>query len=385
MTASAIERHSGVRYFSVAATDAVALDSGNGGSVLEGIRVFRSGTFRDSNGTQHTWELEHLQQMEFNFRMLRDRGLFPNVPVRADHTLSVNSVVGYVADLRVEDTFLVADLEITEPDAIQRWNRGTYRARSLEVGMYETNDESVYWPVVMGVAFVDIPAVEGLHRRPASDVPNVFATHTEETTLMPDENSEQDATTTTAPVEDPPPAPDEEEGETEDAPPAPGEPTPEPAPATEPAPEGQHARAMAFALNGQRTQDPRAVQAHIDALERFQRETRDENRRAFVRDLAGDHKIAATQIDSLTTHALSLDESQWQAFTNVYESAPSLRLFGEFGNGVTNPDGEPTSDEDEASVLEETVAMHRRSGMSEDQIQQTASYRKLEALRAATR
>ncbi len=328
--------------------------------------------------------------MVFNFRMLRERGLFPNVPVRADHSWSVNSLVGYFADLRVENNHLVADLEITEPEALERWNRGTYRARSLEVGMYETNDESVFWPVVMGVAFVDIPAVEGLYRQQASPEAHVFATHMEETlvgtkqpaapedptnpTVQPTDPPTQPGTTTEAESK-PPVVPDPAEGRSEGA---------ETEQARQPVTHGGRS-ATTFRVAGQPVSDFAAVQAHIDALEHFQRETRDENRRMFVRHLVADHKIAATQGESLTAHALSLDDTQWTAFTAVYENAPSLRLFGEFGNGVTNPSGEPPSNADEAAVLEETVAMHRRSGMTDEQVKQTPSYSKLEALRAATR
>lgn len=369
----------------------------NGNGFLERVRVFRTGTFRDSLGLQHTWDADHLRQMVRNFHNLRSRGVFPNVPVRADHSSSVNSLVGYIVDLQVDDAggFLMADLEITEPSAVERLRRGTYRARSLEIGAYETNDESVYWPTVMGLAFVDIPAVEGLHRSPmaANSTSSVFATHNEEadmptatvnetTPQTPENDPEGSPAPQTAPETQPAEVVGEpEEGDGGEVPDVPSQ-TPEGEPYIE---EEEQARYRAsFRIAGRTVSDFATVQSHIDALERFQRETRDEHRRNFVRQLAADRRIAGTQIDSLTEHALSLTDAQWHAFAAVYESAPPLQLFGNHGQGVTNPAGED-SNEDEIAVLEETVAMHRRSGLSDEALSKTASYRKLEALRATAR
>lgn len=133
------------------------------GHVIAGMRIFRVGSFKNSDGESTKWTSADLHQMVENFNALKDDGTFPHVPVRENHGRDVRSVVGYFTALRVEGKFLVADLEITEPTAADRYTRGTYRARSLEVGTYETNKGVAYYPTVMGLAFCDIPAVEGLY------------------------------------------------------------------------------------------------------------------------------------------------------------------------------------------------------------------------------
>lgn len=134
-----------------------------GTHLIKGMRIFRAGSFANSLGERSDWTTADLDEMVKNFEDLRSRGILPNVPVRADHSRSVNNVVGYFTSLYREDDYLLADVELTEPDAVGKYERGTYRSRSAEIGVYVSNDEQVYWPVVMGVAFCDIPAVEGLH------------------------------------------------------------------------------------------------------------------------------------------------------------------------------------------------------------------------------
>src|SRR4051812_46957980 len=124
-------------------------------------KIFKAGTFADSVGVRRTWTAEHLALMVSNFNILRDGGIFPNVPVRADHRTSVMSLAGYFSGLSSDAEWLYQDIEFTEPEMFARFKRGTFRGASLEVGFYEDNGESLYWPVVLGSAFVDIPAVEG--------------------------------------------------------------------------------------------------------------------------------------------------------------------------------------------------------------------------------
>ena len=307
---------------------------GNGNMLVKGLKVFRAGTFKDSMGIQRTWEVSHLEQMVFHFNLLKDQRLFENVPVREDHSWGVRGVVGYFQDVRREDNFLVADIEFTEPGAYDKYLRGTYRARSLEVNAYETNDEAMYWPCVMGVAFVDIGAVEGLHSaRESSDkgLAHFSQVMQDDDKEPPVAETETQAPAPTAPVTTPEPAQQpapettapaqEQEEENKDIP-AP-EATPAPAaPATQGAAAHSHG-AFSFSINGQTTTDYSAVQAHIKALKGSQAEARDLNRKNFVTSLANKKVIAATQVDDLTEFALSLDENQYAAFArDVRGSSP---------------------------------------------------------------
>lgn len=388
------------------ASSVKSYETDQGTHIIENLRIFKVGTFTDMFGQERTWDDVHLDQMVAHYHILKDGGYFPDVPVRADHTFSVKDVVGYYQDIyrdRDDPNFLSATIEITEDDAWQKWERRTWRSRSIEIGMYETNDGKLFHPVVMGLAFVDIGAVEGLHaRQKQSDFQfHQVITDTEETSMgVPDITKDPegwikaanyakalaDWTTSanyakalddwTAAVNYAA-ALEAEHGEGED-----GE---EPPPGTPPANHNRPAPTASFRVNGQQTQDFRQVQAHIDTLEQFRSETTDANRQSFVEQLATDNKIAATQIDSLAAHALSLTDEQFSTFRATYESAPSLSVFGNQGRDGDNPPGTPpgtppaSSSDDELETAKEIVAQHRRAGMSEEKVQKTASFKKLVA------
>lgn len=425
--ASALDRLS-VRYFQTSVDNLEVERTPTGGAIIRAFPVFRTGTFKDSWGDQHTWETEHLQQMVFHYGLLKGRNILPNVPVRNQHKSLFGGggeVVGYVADLYTiggyEDGYerLVADLEITEPDAFDKIDRGTWRSRSAEIGFYETNDEVMYWPVFMGVAFVDIPAVEGLesafskYRKSKNKDEYIPIRDDEEGATVPKTKTHSQGTppadpaveggdpnANPAPGTDNPatqPAEDEDEGAgegeggtTEHAsgqpstpPPTtpPSPPSTPPTPPSNPTPSSEHGQAggtFQFQINGQPTNDFAAVQAHISNLETVIQENSDQARRDFVSGLASDSRIAATQVESMTEHALSLNDSQYESFRSMWENAPQSPLFAQHGNGVTNPDG--SSEPSEVDTLRERVAMHRRSGMSEEKIKATESYEKLMAL-----
>lgn len=381
--------------------DASVYKKKDGTGKIVDLKIFKSGTFKDSMGFQRTWEPEHLEQMIFNYNLLKNRGIFPNVPVREGHPGifgSGGSVQGWIDTLRHADEFLVADLSITEPEALAKWERGTYRGRSLEVGMYETNDESTYWPTVMGLAFVDIPAVEGLYNKQTAEPPDKKNKSTfhfsqvllddKEITVEGDQNPQPPAPTPPAPAPAPAPAPPQ--------PPAPApapapNPAPAPAPAPEPAPAPQQQHSM-FKINGQDVQDAAAVQTHITSLESFVKETRDLNRKNFVSGLVASNKVLASQKEGMEALVLTMTDAQYEAFTKLHETTPPMPLLGNHGNqGGGQPPastgsgftGGKATPEEQKEVLEETIAMHKRAGMSEENIQKTDSYKKLQALQNA--
>jgi hypothetical protein len=160
-------------------------------NVIEGVEIFRTGVFRGN-----LFDQEYLQALVDHFQLLKELDSFRDVPVRVDHPdmfglkNRMNSVVGYVARLYLKDTGktlnvkynqidengeesvvqatvpdvrLVADMEITEPDAFEKIRRTTYRNRSVELGSFADNDGNTYSPTFMGVAWVDIPQVDKLN------------------------------------------------------------------------------------------------------------------------------------------------------------------------------------------------------------------------------
>jgi hypothetical protein len=355
--------------------------------VVEDLPVFRSGVFRDSMGFQHTWEPLHIDQMKANYDLLTARGYMPDVPVRRDHpgflTNVTGDVIGHHTGLRTEtrtnpvdgseQNYLLATFDVTDPGAMDKISRGTWRNVSAEVGSWLTNNETEFWPTYQGVAYVDVSAVEGLKS---------FSNHNgvgKQFSLMLDGDDKEDAVT--APVL----------ANTNPATPA--------APAA-PTDAAYHGRAnFQFTIAGQPTNDFAKVQAHITSIEgqnatfaAAQAEAKESNRKAFIKGLAegSTPKILASQIESIEGYALKLDDDGWTAFTKSYETVPALSTVSQHANATSlgqqvNLNGQtpvPTQQngaEDQVEIWAGTVDMHSRSGMKADQIKATPSFKKLQA------
>lgn len=368
----------------------------DGSATIADWPVFRAGTFADSFGFVETWTVEHLAQMAAHYEILLP--VFRDIPVRAGHQRDIERVKGYVTALRVHEGFLLADIELTEPEAVEKWDRGTYRNRSAEIGFYETNDGAAFWPVFLGVAFVDIPAVEGLFSK-ATDQDTPTRYFTEASPQMPTTNQNTDPVSTAgdlAPARRPsnsepltttvtvtsggqdfsaPGQPQPVTGTTTANPatPAIGTPTP-----------GAPAPQM-FEINGEQL-DLATIGTRLAAATAFEEEQLEASRAAFVKGLVDGNKLAAPQREGMEAFAKSLSGEQFTAWQAMFEGAPELSVLGNHADGVTNADntaGQPTTEEQNLATLEETVKMHERSGMPVDQLHKTASYQKLQALKAA--
>jgi hypothetical protein len=328
----------------------------HGTTVVKSVQIFKVGTFKDSWGDQQEWTLTHLNEMASHYQILRQ--VFPNVPVRTDHTFSVTDVIGYLADIRVEGEFLVADVEFTDTGALEKFSNGTFRSRSIEIGRYETNSGQSYYPVVMGLAFVDIPAVEGLHGRPK----NGISTFRQET-QVPD---------------------------------APATPTPPAAPA----------QLFTFNLAGQpATTDFSAVQAHITKIEgqnatlmaqntKYEADFAQKAKEArvdFVKALADGNKIVAPQVAPMTTMVEGMSDDQFTQFKAVFEAAPVAGILQPHANAATASNGQPTPSGDvNAPLVGEDlhyakVAFFRQTpGMTDEKIWATPTGQALRALGKTT-
>lgn len=356
LTPTEVGARKGVAVFSASGLgDATIEKKTDGTGFVRKLKIFKSGTFADSLGIRRTWTPEHLAQMVSNYDILKTSGIFPDVPVRADHRSSVMSLAGYFDNLSTDGVFLYADIEFTEPEMFGRFERRTFRGRSMEVGFYEDNDESLYWPVVLGTAFVDIPAVEGLYGKTHILMSNDKETTAVEPTKFRVNGAE---VTDTAAVQ----AHISNLEATLAAAPKP----------------------VAFRINGAETADPQAVQTHIATLETFASEQRDTGRKAFVNSLVKAGKLPAPQEESVvalvvgTKDLPGMSDAQYEAFKASYEGAPVIGLFQQHSQ-ITNPTGEGNTADDARKRDEDIVAMHRRSGMTEDQIKATASYQRLQA------
>jgi hypothetical protein len=339
------------------------------GMLVRDLKVFRVGTFRNSRGKEKTWTADELQEAASNFRLLKEDGVFPNVPMRIDHTRSARDVCGYFADIRFDGIFLLADVLFTDADAYAKYQLGTFRSRSLEIGPYTDNRGTSYASVVQGLAWVDIPAVEGLYSRHADEGDDM--TKPNGTPVEPTVDDE-------TPEPDPQPEPEVEPEQ--------------PAAQVEPEPEkelvAQHAAPTSevhtFRVGGEEVNDFAAVQAHIDGLEKFRQEAIDANRVGFLKDLADKRILTAPQVEQFTTMVRTMTDEQFDTFSAAYADAPANPLFGrhDFGVGST-----PTAVLDaEANAimirdLEAVVDGHRKRNMKQEDIEQTDSWKKLQALK----
>lgn len=350
----------------------------DGSADVQNVEVFKSGTFRDSLGDQQTWLPEHLVQMTQNYNLLKANNIFANVPVRRDHSMSIDKVMGYVNGLHTDGQKLFADIHITEPTDVEKLVRGTYRSRSLEVGMYVDNSEAAFWPVVFGVAYVDIAAVEGLFSK--SNEISYFSLIPQGEGNMAIQNGQQVADRppqTTINVFGSGQQPDQSSTvPTPPTPPTPPVPQPQPAPA--PTPPAQ------FRINGADTVDFAAVQRHIDVLEGTLKTVNEDSRKSFVADLAKTNKIVAAQVTPLEAFALSLDATSYDAWRKTFEGAQALSMLGNHG-GAGNTDPNAGADRDQTaeaiSVQKEIVAQLHRV-MKPEQVEKTAAFRKLTELTA---
>lgn len=349
-------------------------------NIVHGMKVFRTGTHIDSLGRKATWTHAQLQQAVDHFNLLKADGILPNVPVREDHTTTVKDLVGWYSAVRLEGDFLVADIEFTEPNALAKYHRGTYRNKSIEIGTYETGDGQRYTPVVLGLAFVDIPAVEGLFRHPsapqgASGDQSPAAPANHQGASMSGNNSGPLATAASQEPAVTPPTPP--------AAPAAVEP-PAPAPAPEPVATHQRPAVQTFRVNGTDVSDFAAVQNHITALETFRTESIESGRVGFVTALASANKIANAQVESFSKLVRTMDDAQFSEFKAGFDLQPANNLFAKHPTGGAGGDGtpaDPASDRaTEIEILKEIIAQHKRRGASDDDIAATASFMKLQTL-----
>ena len=153
-------------YFSNASffsKDGKTLNATKEGKLLKNVEIFKAGTYRGIE-----YKKSALDKMVANFHFLKAHDIFAHVPVRADHPSMfgvgdvIDKVGGYIADLKRVGTKLVADFRITNQSMWDKIIEGSYVNRSSEIGTYDDNEGTMYSPVLFGVAWVDIPAVEGL-------------------------------------------------------------------------------------------------------------------------------------------------------------------------------------------------------------------------------
>lgn len=362
-------------------------ENGNPVLWLKRVPVFRSGEFKDSMGYEHLWEDFHMQQMAMHYEYLSTSGIFGNVPIRADHPSFlgggiITNVIGYHASLVAEKmkspvdgeeyTYLLADMHIIREDAQKAILDGLWRTRSAEIGPYESNNKAELWPVYMGVAYVDIPAVEGLeqHLKRYTKSGNKFS-------LMMEESM---TGSTVVPATQPPAA----------------------APKFEFALPGQSTdqkttdfAAVQATLNEQYTKiqtltaEKAAQETELTTLRGFAKESKDAVRVAFVKGLIDTGKILAPMKEDTEKLVIGFDDAQFAAYSKIMEGAPTNPVVGQYGSQPVNtgaPGSTPNADPsaEEKAILIDQLQLHKRSGRTADELKAFKSYARLAELDKAT-
>lgn len=365
---------------------------------MEHVAIFRSGEFRDSMGYDHLYEDLHMQMIASNFSLLRGQGALPDPPIRCDHPSLfgggiLKNVIGYVDNLVAEKatspvdgteyTYIFADYDILDPEAAQKVASGLWRHRSAEIGWYETNAKAEFWPVLVGFAYVDIPAVEGLNfSKYANALPGagqnyvaVAADNKEDGLVAEDKNAQTGTTPPPPSGQAAPPPPPPPAGDT--APPASTTGNVQPT-----ATHSTGAQTHSFSIRGQATTDFAAVQAHVTELEQFEAETLKTGREAFVDGLASTNKIFAGQVDSLKELALSMSAEQFDKFKASYADAPELSVLANHSTqpGASGtPEGSGGHEDPEIEAARRNYNRHLQMNLTAGQIEQTDSYKLLKS------
>lgn len=149
-------------------------------------------------------------------------------------------------------------------------------------------------------------------------------------------------------------------------------------------PQATASGAFQFKVNGETTSDPQVVQNRLDFLENAHNESIRAGKKAFVAELAKDNKIMASQIPALENYALGLSDEGYDAWRATWDGAAAMPMFQKQPGGVSNEDGPQSQSKEDAAdrvnVLRDTVAHHKRTGMTNQQIEETGSYKELVSL-----
>lgn len=342
--------------------------------MIEGKPIFRSGSFADSEGYEHEWADMHLQQMQMHFGLLSGNAIFEDVPIRKGHPdrgglfggsarNTMDELVGYITAVNIEErvnpsdgqsyTYFLADLEIIDEDAKKNIQSGLWRNMSAEIGAFVTNSNAEYWPVMMGVAYVDIPAVEGL---------KVHAKASQQYSLILEEGMTQSS--------------------------LPGNPNPPvPGDTTDHGKGGTPAAPFMFSIAGQTTTDFAAVQNHITAIETentslraFRKESEESARVNYVSSLVSGNKILEPQREAYVAYAQSLDPTAFAAWKGLMDVTVPHTIAGPQAAGFSMS-VQTSSEGDVAKArvndLKAMISTHSMNQVPVDTIKTMASYKEL--------
>ncbi|WLR49585.1 hypothetical protein LC065_20285 (plasmid) [Halobacillus litoralis] len=128
------------------------------GYLIEGIEAFKAGNWK---GTDYS--VERLSEMVNNFQKFSEEGSL-EPPFKVDHSESARDQVGWIKNVYLEGDTLFADALVTEPDAVAKIQRGTWKKVSAEIykNYVEDNTKEQHGMTFRALSIVSIPHLKGL-------------------------------------------------------------------------------------------------------------------------------------------------------------------------------------------------------------------------------
>jgi hypothetical protein len=283
-------------------------------------------------------------------------------------------------------SYLLASYNISDPVAAMKVEKKLFRNRSAEVGTYVDNDEAEYGPALMGFAYVDIPAIEGLNFGKRADVrrfamekegdPMGAPVDSDEVIEPEDEVVEPEAEDEVVESED---ATSEDEVETivpevdeevdEEV---------EPAAVDEVITSDGRDAGSGFSatpnistfgidINGVRVTDPKVIQEYVNNLNGVVAESR----ATYSKGLFASDRITSGQKDSMDEFTKGLTTEQWSQFRTIFDDSPAIPTLA-FRQVVEN--SEDVTRVEAERQLHSEVIQHLRRGIG-DKVKETEIYR----------
>lgn len=152
-------------------------------------------------------------------------------------------------------------------------------------------------------------------------------------------------------------------------------------PATPPPPSNSAAANAAatspvkFTFGDQVVTDPATAQQLINGLIEYQITMKTTGRKDFVKRLHDEKKIAGPQVKVTEDFALSLSDEGFEAWKATWDGAPALSILQSHGPGDGGEESSPEAQE--LQTAKEIVARHKAGNMTNEQIKETASYKRI--------
>lgn len=240
----------------------------------------------------------------------------------------------------------------------------------------------------MGLAFVDIPAVEGLYRiadtgdTHMSKTPEEIAAEVEAQAAAAKAKAEADEAEAQAKADADAAAAQKALDDAADAALAEADAAAKAAGRQlVSAHSGGQVQAHTFRVAGADVNDFAKVQEHIQNLETFRTDTINATRTGFIDGLVATNVLPAPQADQFRKLIPDFSNDQFEAFKAGFEGMPTANIFGKHDVAQHSTADART---DRISVLEGIVQSHRYRGATEAQIQETSSFKELQTIKNAS-